>query len=82
LRWNGATVWPKQIRTGEKHTAFRLEEIEQNHFEFEAHRIPGDARIHFLGGSVSSFGDGVALEEGDEVVIQWSSGSRRSPLRR
>jgi len=27
--------------------------------------------IHFLGGSVSSSGDGVILEEGDEVVIQW-----------
>ena len=67
----GRPIWCKEIRTGEKHTAFRLEEIEQRHFEFDAHRIPGDVHIHFLGGSVSSFGDGVLLEEGDEVVIQW-----------
>ncbi len=68
---SGAPIWSKEIRTGEKHAAFRLEEIERRHFEFEAHRIPGDAHVHFLGGSVSSFGDGVVLEEGDEVVIQW-----------
>ena len=80
----GAAIWSKEIRTGEKHTAFRLEEIERHHFEFEAHRIPGDAHIHFLGGSVSSFGDGVVLEEGDEVVIQWEGFGRplRNPIER
>ena len=67
----GVPIWCKEIRTGEKHTVFRLEQIEQHHFEFEPHRIPGDVHVHFLGGSVSSFGDGVTLGEGDEVVIQW-----------
>ena len=40
--------------------------------------------IHFLGGSVSSFGDGVVLEEGDEVVIQWEGFGRplRNPIER
>lgn len=66
-----SAIWYKEIRTGEKHTAFRLEQIEQHHFEFEPHRIPGDVHVHFLGGSVSSYGDGVVLDEGDEVVIQW-----------
>ena len=75
----GSAIWSKEIRTGEKHTAFGLEQIEQHHFEFEAHGIPGDAHIHFLGGSVSSFGDGVVLEDGDEVVIQWEGFGR--PLR-
>jgi hypothetical protein len=75
----GAAIWSKEIRTGEKHTAFRLEQIEQHHFEFEAHGIPGDAHIHFLGGSASSFGEGVVLEDGDEVVIQWEGFGR--PLR-
>jgi hypothetical protein len=80
----GASIWSKEIKTGEKHTAFRLEEIERHHFEFDAHRIPGDAHIHFLGGSVSSFGDGVVLEEGDEVVIQWEGFGRplRNPIER
>ena len=80
----GATIWSKEIRTGEKHTAFRLAQIEQHHFEFEPHRIPGDVHIHFLGGSVSSFGDGVILEEGDEAVIQWEGFGRalRNPIER
>jgi hypothetical protein len=75
----GAPMWSRAIRTGEQHTAFTLEQIERHHFEFEAHRIPGDAHVHFLGGSVSSFTDGVVLEEGDEVVIQWEGFGR--PLR-
>lgn len=84
VKRGGAPVWSKEIRTGEKHTAFRLEEIERHHFEFEAHRIPGDAHVHFLGGSVSSFGDGVVLEEGDEVAIQWEGFGRplRNPIQR
>ncbi len=76
---SGAPIWSKEIRTGEKHTAFRLEQIEQHHFEFDAHGIPGDVHVHFLGGSMSSFGDGVVLDEGDEVVIQWEGFGR--PLR-
>jgi len=77
-------IWSREIRTGETHTAFRLDEIEQHHFEFEAHRIPGDAHVHFLGGSVSSFGDGVVLEDGDEAVIQWEGFGRplRNPIQR
>jgi len=67
----GMSIWAKQIRTGEKHTDFRLEQIERHLFEFEPHRIPGDAHVHFLGGSVTSFGDGIVLKDGDEVVIQW-----------
>ena len=80
----GAPIWCKQIRTGEKHTAFRLEQIEQHHFEFEPHRIPGDVHVHFLGGSVSSHRDGVVLDEGDEVVIQWEGFGLplRNPIRR
>ena len=77
-------IWSKEIRTGEKHTAFRLEQIEQYHFEFEPHRIPGDVHVHFLGGSVSSYGDGVVLDEGDEVVIQWEGFGLplRNPIQR
>lgn len=80
----GAAIWSREIRTGEKHAAFRLEQIEGHHFEFEAHRIPGDVHIHFLGGSVSSFGDGVVLEPGDEVVIRWEGFGRplRNPIER
>ena len=79
-----APIWSREIKTGEKHTAFRLEQIEQHHFEFVPHRIPGDAHVYFLGGSVSSFGDGVVLEEGDEVVLQWEGFGQplRNPIER
>jgi hypothetical protein len=81
---DGNPIWSKEIRTGEKHTAFTLKQIEQHHFEFEPHRIPGDVHVHFLGGSVSSYGDGVILEAADEVVIEWEGFGLplRNPIRR
>jgi hypothetical protein len=81
---SGTPIWCKEIRTGEKYTTFRLEQIEQHHFEFEPHRTPGDVHIHFLGGSVSSYADGVVLDEGDEVVIQWEGFGLplRNPIQR
>jgi len=84
IQRGGTPIWSKEIRTGEKHTAFRLEQIEQRHFEFEPHRIPGDVHVHFLGGSVSSYGDGVVLNEGDEVAIQWEGFGLplRNPIQR
>lgn len=81
---SGVPIWCKEIRTGEKYTAFRLGQIEQHHFEFEPHRIPGDVHVHFLGGSVSSYGEGVVLDQGDQVVIQWEGFGLplRNPIRR
>jgi hypothetical protein len=80
----GEPIWCKKIRTGEKHTAFRLEQIEQHHFEFEPHRIPGDVHVHFLGGSASSYADGVVLNEGDEIAIHWEGFGLplRNPIQR
>ena len=80
----GVPIWSKEIVTGEKHTAFTLAELEHSHFQFDAHRIPGDAHVHFLGGSVSSYGDGIRLDQGDEVVIEWQGFGRalRNPIQR
>jgi len=55
---------------------FPLAEVERNLFQYDAHRIPGDVHLHYLGGSVTSFGDGVRLEDGDQVVILWSGYGR------
>ena len=80
----GAQIWSKEIVTGEKHTAFTLAQLEEHHFQFDAHRIPGDAHVHFLGGSVSSYGDGIRLDQGDEVMIEWQGFGRplRNPILR
>ncbi|HEY2846144.1 MAG TPA: GguC protein [Bryobacteraceae bacterium] len=80
----GVVLWSKEIATGEAHTAFTLGEVEQHHFEFDAHRIPGNVHVHFLGGSVSSYSDGVRLDDGDASVIQWEGFGRalRNPILR
>jgi hypothetical protein len=75
----GKRIWSREIATGESHVQFRLDEVEHHLFKYPAHRVPGDAHIHFLGGSASSFGDGVVMEHGDHVVIEWDGFGR--PLR-
>lgn len=75
----GKRIWSREIATGERHAEFSLAEVEERHFQYAAHRVPGDVHVHFLGGSVSSFGDGVRLEQDDEVVIEWDGFGR--PLR-
>jgi len=80
----GVAIWSKEIATGEAHTAFPLSIVEGHHFQYEGHNVPGDAHVHFLGGSISSYGDGVRLEDGDESVVQWEGFglALRNPIRR
>jgi hypothetical protein len=76
---DGKRIWSREIATGEKHTQFNFAEVEQHHFKYAPHCVPGDAHIHFLGGSVSSYAEGVRLEQGDHVVVEWDGFGR--PLR-
>jgi hypothetical protein len=75
----GKRIWSREIATGERHTQFTLREIEEHLFKYSAHRVPGDAHIHYLGGSASSYADGLRLKTGDHVVIEWDGFGR--PLR-
>jgi hypothetical protein len=75
----GAPVWSKEISTGDAHMCHSLANIEHHHFKYEAHRRPGDAHVHFLGASAFSFGEGITLEAGDEMIIDWTNYGR--PLR-
>lgn len=79
---NGATLWSKEIRTGENEMCHSLQNIEHHHFKFETHRRPGDAHIHYLGACSLSFGDGIQLEDGDTMVIEFDGFGRalRNPL--
>jgi hypothetical protein len=72
----GKRIWSQEIVTGEKHTQFNFTEIEGHHFKYPPHCVPGDAHIHFLGGSTSSYGDGIRLEQGDQVVVEWDGFGR------
>lgn len=69
-------IWSREIATGECYTQFNFAEVEEHLFKYIAHRVPGDAHVHYLGGSASSYGDGVRLEHGDHVVVEWDGFGR------
>lgn len=79
----GQAIWQHRIRTGEAHARFSLAEIERAAFRYEAHRIPGDCHVCFLGGGVSSFTSGVRLEPGDEITVEFQGFGRSlgNPIR-
>jgi hypothetical protein len=75
----GRTIWHRDIVTGEEAMCHSIANIEHHHFKFEAHRRPGDVHVHFYGADSLSFADGVQLEEGDVMLVQFDGFGR--PLR-
>ncbi len=68
---NNAPLWKKNIWTGEKNMSHSLANLEHHQFKYQAHRLPGDAHIHFFGADAFSFGDGVVLEPGDVMEVSF-----------
>jgi hypothetical protein len=79
----GSPIWTKAIATGEREMCHSLANIEHHHFKFDAHRHPGDVHVHYYGAAALSFGDGVALRDGDVMVVQFERFGRplRNPVR-
>lgn len=79
----GKTLWSQPIATGEAGMCHSLANIEHHHFKFETHRRPGDVHVHYLGACSLSFGDGIALADGDEMIVAFEGFGRalRNPLR-
>ena len=79
----GTVVWSKEIRTGEAEMSHSLANLEHHHFKYDAHRRAGDAHVHFFGACALSFGDGVALADGDVMRVSFDGFGRalRNPLR-
>ena len=75
----GQTIWQRAIATGEREMCHTVANIEHHHFKFEAHRRPGDLHVHYYGAHTLSFADGVRLEDGDVMAIQFDGFGR--PLR-
>jgi hypothetical protein len=75
----GRPLWSKEILTGEAEMCHSLQNIEHHHFKFEVHRRPGDLHVHFFGAHGLSFGDGIALADGDVMEIRFEGFGR--PLR-
>lgn len=80
---NGNTLWSKKIETGEENMAHSLANLEHHHFKFAGHRTPGHVHVHYFGAHSLSFGEGIALEDGDWMQISFDNFGRplRNPLR-
>lgn len=76
-------LWSSDIQTGEKTMAHSLENLEYHHFKYPGHRIPGQAHVHFFGADAFSFGNGIRLEDGDVMHVQWQGMGRalENPIR-
>lgn len=79
----GATVWRKDVTTGEAGMCHSLANMEHHHFKFEGHRRPGDVHVHYYGACSLSFGDGFELANGDVMSVQFNGFGRalRNSLR-
>ncbi len=80
----GEAVWHRQIASGEANMCHSLANMEHHHFKFAGHRQPGSVHIHFYGADALSFGEGVALRDGDVAVVRFDGFGRalRNPIRR
>jgi len=79
-----ATIrWSQEILTGEAEMCHSVANLEHHHFKFEAHRRPGDLHVHYFGACALSFGAGVAIADGDEMIIEFDGFGRalRNPLK-
>jgi hypothetical protein len=80
----GQKIWSKEILTGNANMCHSLANIEHHHFKFDGHRRPGDLHVHYFGAHSLSFGEGVVLEDGDIMEVQFENFGRplRNTLRR
>jgi len=78
----GRVIWQKETATGEDEMCHSLANIEHHHFKFDAHRRPGDVHVHYFGAHSLSVADGVRLEDGDVMTIQFEGFGRalRNPM--
>lgn len=76
IKRNNEIIWQKEIATGEENMCHSLENLEYHHFKYENHRIPGDVNVHYFGTVGFSFGVGLALDHGDEMIITWENMGR------
>jgi hypothetical protein len=79
IRRGDDVVWTHAIQSGEEHMAHTLANLEHHHFKYAAHRVPGQAHVHFFGAAAFSFGAGVQLADGDVMEVAWEGLGR--PLR-
>jgi hypothetical protein len=79
---DGAVLWKKEVLSGDAEMCHSLQNIENHHFKYEAHRHPGDLHVHFYGAHCLSFGDKIELANGDVMQVKFQGFGRplRNPL--
>jgi hypothetical protein len=79
----GQAIWRKPIHSGDAAMSHSLANLEHHHFKHAAHRRPGDLHVHFFGAGAFSFGEGVTLQDGDVMQVQFDGFGKalRNPLR-
>ena len=70
LHRNGERLWHRAFMSGEKHMCHSVSNLEHHHFKYATFCQPNQLHIHFFGAAVLSFGDGITLENGDEMHIE------------
>ncbi|MDA1138466.1 MAG: GguC family protein [Planctomycetota bacterium] len=80
---NSETIWSKKVASGEANMCHSLENLEHHHFKYPGHRRAGDVHVHFFGADAFSFGEGIALKQGDVMCVAWEGMGRalRNPIR-
>ncbi|HEY6467117.1 MAG TPA: AraD1 family protein [Candidatus Acidoferrales bacterium] len=78
----GNPLWRREIVSGEAVMSHSVANLEHHHFKYAAHRRPGDVHIHFFGADAFSFGEGISLQNGDQMQIRFEGFGRplRNPL--
>jgi hypothetical protein len=78
----GVTLWHKEIASGEQNMCHSLANLEHHHFKFAGNRQPGSIHVHFYGADALSFGDDIALVEGDITEVRFEGFGRalRNPV--
>ncbi len=69
IRRGARVLRERPFVTGESNMCHSLANLEYHHFEYAAHRRPGDVHLHFFGTSTISFADGIAAEAGDVFEV-------------
>jgi hypothetical protein len=82
----GQTIYDSgDLWTGERHMCHSLANLEDHHFKFPQHRLPGDIHAHFFGTSKLSFQQrSWKYQSGDEIEVSFEGlgAPLRNPVRR
>ena len=83
IQRQGEVLWSHPIATGEANMVHSLANLEYHHFKYPSHRQAGDVHLHFFGTGAFSFGAGIVLEEGDEMMVTMEGYGKplRNPIR-